>query len=1138
MNKITLDLFLAKSKTAIGGLFVLVAFLLMNTQTSWGQVNITPIRTDVSGFTAWTDNVVAGTTYLQLAQATSSTISPAMDFNGYTTETLNFKARTFGGVNATENAITVWISTDNGGNWTSLGTRTPTSTTLTAQTAFDLSTYNGTQVKVRFTVAGTSNSIGAGIDDITITGIVFSSGPEINVKGNSISIVDGATPASITNATDFGTVATSTNVTKTYTIENTGSSDLVLTSPYVQKTLSTSVYTITQPALTTIPGGGSTTFSVTFNSAAAGTFNEGIEVLSNDIDEAVYNFDIKAVAETPVPNISVKGNSTIIVVGDATPSTTDNTDFGSTATNMDVVKTYTIENTGTGALTVTSVLMLNVPTKYIIGGITLPATIPAAGSTTFTVTFNSALAGTFADTVVINNNDPTDTSYNFAVTAQAANLNFTVGDISIVGVTADTADSFSFVNWVAIPVGAQLSFTDNAWTGTALNTNENILVWENNTGNTIPVGTVVYIYDNTSSAIADLGTIKSGNLTGISSSNENIFIYEGPSTSPNFIYGLSNLAWITTGLTNTNNSYLPAVLNVTNGNIVTGEFDNVEYSGSLAPKDEKSSFAGYKTLVNNPVNWTKNDTRFSLNSTDFELAAVWEAATWTDAVVPSSSVKTIINDTYNTTTSGSFTAKSLTVSSGKTVTVATGTSVTVESALVNNGTITVENNANLRQTAVANTNSGSGTATVKRNSAALKRLDYTMWSSPVSGSQTLEGFSPNTSRTPNRFYTYNGGTAFATIATTSTFDAGKGYLIRMPNDAANDAAAFAGQFTGTTFNNGTITVSGLTSDKFYSVGNPYPSTLDAAAFLVANPGTLYFWRKTNGASGGAYATYNSVGPVATGSGAGSDVPDGTIQVGQGFIAKTGVAASTLVFTNAMRLGTTTAQFFKTKNTAVKSRVWLDLTATGGVFSQALVGYLDGATLGIDNGFDGKYLNDSPADAALTSIVDGGEYTIQGRPAFDVTDVVALGFKTGTAGDYTIAINKKDGALAAQDIYLVDSKTGIETDLNAGSYTFNAAAGVDNTRFSLKYQKTLKADAPAFNDNSVKVYKNNGAIYVNSTAKTIKTIEVYDVQGRLIAQQKNVNATTATIQNVKAIRQMLIVKVSADDNSVVSKKVLN
>jgi len=238
----------------------------------------------------------------------------------------------------------------------------------------------------------------------------------------------------------------------------------------------------------------------------------------------------------------------------------------------------------------------------------------------------------------------------------------------------------------------------------------------------------------------------------------------------------------------------------------------------------------------------------------------------------------------------------------------------------------------------------------------------------------------------------------------------------------------------------------------------------------------------------------------------------------------------------MRIGTASEQFFKTKK-ADKSRIWLDLSDANGRMNQVLIGYLATATLGVDAGIDGKYFNDSKI--ALTSIIDGGEYVIQGRPTFDVTDVVALGFQTDVAGTYTIALNSFDGLFAAgQDVYLVDAITGIETDLKTESYSFTAATGVDNTRFSLKYQKTLKVGAPTFNENSVKVYKNNGSIYVNSASKTIKTIEVYDVQGRLIAQQKNVNAATATISNLKAERQMLIVKVSADDNSVVSKKVMN
>ncbi|MFA7361279.1 MAG: lamin tail domain-containing protein [Candidatus Kapaibacterium sp.] len=210
-----------------------VILVVLFTNTGWGQVNITPIRTDVSGFSDWTDNSVAGTTYLQLLVAGASTTSPAMNFDSYSSEALNFKARTFGGANATENVVTVSISTNNGSDWTVLGTRTPTSTTLTAMTAFDLSSYNGTQVKVKFSVAGTNNSIGAGIDDLTITGT--SAGPTLPTVTTNASITsngiltatwggevtaDGG--ASVTNKGLVWNTSTSPTTANSKTEEGTG----------------------------------------------------------------------------------------------------------------------------------------------------------------------------------------------------------------------------------------------------------------------------------------------------------------------------------------------------------------------------------------------------------------------------------------------------------------------------------------------------------------------------------------------------------------------------------------------------------------------------------------------------------------------------------------------------------------------------------------------------------------------------------------------------------------------------------------------------------------------------------------------------------------------------------------------------
>jgi hypothetical protein len=153
-------------------------------------------------------------------------------------------------------------------------------------------------------------------------------------------------------------------------------------------------------------------------------------------------------------------------------------------------------------------------------------------------------------------------------------------------------------------------------------------------------------------------------------------------------------------------------------------------------------------------------------------------------------------------------------------------------------------------------------------------------------------------------------------------------------------------------------------------------------------------------------------------------------------------------------------------------------------------------------------------------------------------VVALNFKTDKTGDYAIAIDHTMGLFATgQDIYLADSKTGAETNLKTGAYTFTATAGVDNARFSLKYQKTLKVDAPAFNENSVRVYATNGVLYVNSSNVPLNNIKVFDIQGRLIAEQKNLKANTASVSNLEA-NQALIVQVTSEDNYVLNKKVVN
>lgn len=464
-----------------------------------------------------------------------------------------------------------------------------------------------------------------------------------------------------------------------------------------------------------------------------------------------------------------------------------------------------------------------------------------------------------------------------------------------------------------------------------------------------------------------------------------------------------------------------------------------------------------------------SDLQFIAQPTNF--TTTWNGTSWSNGA-PTSTIDAFIPGNYAELSD--ISAKTLTVNNDAIVSIPSNYNVTLNGALtVSSGSFTLNNNANLIQsTTIAN----SGNIIIKRDSNPLSRLDYTILSSTVTNAnQYLLGFSSLT--LTNRFYDYNTTTnLYNAVASPSTtpFAKGAGYLIRMPDNAVASPSkeVFTGTFTGVP-NNGNVQVSLNYVDAtngFNMVGNPYPSTINAETFLTANSanieGTLYFWRKTNGNTGSAYATYTLGGaktPTPT-----SEAPNGTIQIGQGlFVQAKSTVTVPAFFTNNMRETNNANQFFKTKATE-NNRVWLNLTNTTGVFSQMLVGYRTNASQGVDDGIDGKYINDS--QIALTSNINNEEYTIQFRALpFDSNDVVPLNFKTNLDGEYSIGIDHVDGIFAeSQEIILVDNTTQLLTNLKTEAYTFSAKAGIDNTRFSLKYQKTLKVDTNSFNDNSVTV----------------------------------------------------------------------
>jgi hypothetical protein len=527
-------------------------------------------------------------------------------------------------------------------------------------------------------------------------------------------------------------------------------------------------------------------------------------------------------------------------------------------------------------------------------------------------------------------------------------------------------------------------------------------------------------------------------------------------------------------------------------------------------------------------------------------STTWDGNGWSNGA-PTSTKTAIV--TGNLTIASNLEACSLTVTNNAVVSVASGFNVTLQNAItVDSGsTFTVNSNANLIQVNANAVNSGN--IVVKRISNPLMRFDYILWGSPVAG-QNLFNFSPLTSVNPTvRFYSYNSATnSYSSVANyaTHTMNVGQGYLIRLPFNHPTAPATWTGTFTGVP-NNGTITQTLANNGagfRYNAVSNPYPSTLSMAQFYADNVNaiepTLYYWRKTNSTSNPSYCSYN----LATDSFIDNDQPftdnpNGAIQVGQGFFVEAKDASTSVIFNNGQRIANNANQMFRSTlpsaQTVEKHRIWLNLTGAAGEFSQTMVGYFTGGTLGAD-ATDAKFFNDGTV--AFNSKINGVEYIMNGRPVpFDNADIVPMNFKVTTAGTYTIAIDHKDGLFAdtAQDVYLKDNETATYHNLNNGPYTFTAQAGVFENRFELVYQNALSTIDQTLDGSAFAVVKSNGKLTVRANTN-LQTVTIYDVHGRLITQVTNVNATEVTLP-VQVADQVLLVQVTTTEKKTGVKKAL-
>ncbi len=515
-----------------------------------------------------------------------------------------------------------------------------------------------------------------------------------------------------------------------------------------------------------------------------------------------------------------------------------------------------------------------------------------------------------------------------------------------------------------------------------------------------------------------------------------------------------------------------------NGGNGTGTFSfssNVAGQGSVSMPVQ---FTGRATGWNGTANWTNS-------------------GNWTASIIPASTEDAIIESgtvTINTVVN----VKNLEVRSGSAMVIANGGALVMSGKLTNNGSITVQNGGSLRPGADSSL-AGNGSYTVQANGHA-NNVRVNFWSSPVENAALSTVFSAAAAADMYQFN--HGGNAGSDWQQASgTLTAARGYSV-----AGGGNVTFSGKVHHGNYSPASTTP----GERYYLIGNPYPSPLSATDFLNVNGpggsgvigGTLYYWSQTVNANGsnfsnGDYASWaGGTGVAGSGSNAGGTVPNGRMGVAQGFFVKAGTTGGAIQFTNAMR-SVNDGQFFRTDGNTL--RLWLRLFTSDSLFAQTAIVLRDDATPGFDASYDAPRFGDY-AELGLYTLLDSQQLAIQAFSPLQTRLEIPLGYTSKHVRTLALGIDSVEGNWDGIRVSVLDQLTGTRQLLHHNTVMLDGQATEPvRNRYVLELVR-LEAPTQVATDKqtlaAIRLWQQGRQIGLRGLPETAE-LAWYDLQGRLL-----------------------------------------
>ncbi len=398
-------------------------------------------------------------------------------------------------------------------------------------------------------------------------------------------------------------------------------------------------------------------------------------------------------------------------------------------------------------------------------------------------------------------------------------------------------------------------------------------------------------------------------------------------------------------------------------------------------------------------------------------------------------------------------------------------------------------------------------------------------------------------------------------------------------------------------NDGTISIP-VGASQFTLTGNPYPSAIDLAAFLIEQTnctGIAYFWEQDKSVNShyisdykGGYGTYSPVlrggtgiyvpatffsydgsGNAGPSTGSGSAFERRFSPIGQGFMIY-GAVNSTVEMKNIYRFYVkeglaNNSQFEKTSNktkvsrekeylSKIKSSSGFDYKTVSLVptpqirlntlmdnqgVKQLALAFLSEATDGPDRAMDAMSTSGNlPADVYF--LINNSEYVINATN-FDENKKIPIGFRNTKAANFKITVKEIINLPEANSVYLHDKIKDTYHDIKNSFHEINLPAGKNNTQFEITFKdnNTLGVDSVAKED--FIVFQNNSLKSLtisNPNALELAFCGVYDVAGKLIFTQNDLgDQISHTFSTASYGDGIYIIKLTTKDNKIFGKKVI-